>query len=105
LGKEVEFSFPGGVRSPESVGLGRARVRLGEEEVFSWGRPTSVTPIHGSPLLSEIRRASARELAEGREEFSPEALASFGASLRHEDPFCALAEGRSHVKAEFFLGL
>jgi hypothetical protein len=114
LGREVRLSFPGDVEiafrtrwTPDDAVLDWAHVRLGEEEVFLHGRSTSVTPIHGNPLVSEMRRALVREL-EGREgEFSSEALAFFRAFARHEDPFGALAEGTFplHVKAEFFLGL
>ncbi len=110
LGKEVSLVFPGGVEialrmrwTPDDAGLDWAHIRLGEEEVFLRGRPTSVTPIHGNPLVSEMRRALAQELEGRRGEFSPKALAFFRAFARHEDPFRALAEGRFplHVKAEF----
>jgi hypothetical protein len=114
LGREVRLSFPGDVEiafrtrwTPDDAVLDWAHVRLGEEEVFLHGRSTSVTPIHGNPLVSEMRRALVREL-EGREgEFSPRTLAFLKAFARHEDPFGALAEGTFplHVKAEFFLGL
>jgi len=114
LGREVRLAFPGDTEiafkmrwTPEGAGLDWAHIRLGEEEVFLHGRPTSVTPIHRNPLLSEVRRALVRELEERRGEFSPEALAFFRAFARHEDPFRSLAEGRFplHVKAEFFLDL
>jgi hypothetical protein len=112
LGKEVRLSFPGDVEivfktrwDLESAGLDWVHIRLGEEEVFLYGRPTSITPIHKNPLVSEIRRTLVRGLEERRGEFSPRMLAFLKAFLRHEDPFRALAEGRfhAHVTAEFFL--
>jgi hypothetical protein len=124
-GEPVTLSFPGGVEITFKVSLDKGfaetdeiyipytHIRWGDETVVVGGGSRfcvgavdgfSLSRVIKSNLEVEIERfekGADSHLADR----SPEMLAFLKAFVRHEDPFCALAEGTFafHVKAEFFL--
>lgn len=126
-GKPVTLSFPGDVGITFKVSLDKrfaetdelyipyTHIRWGNETVIVGGGSRfcvgavdrfSLSKVIKSNLEEEIGRfekGADSHLAD----HSPEMLAFLKAFVRHENPFCALAEGSFtfHVKAEFFLDL
>ncbi len=125
LGDEVSFSFPEDTEIAfkaywglQEVVLPYLRFRLGEEviELENSARTEfSASTLRSNPVVKAIRRGLKRQLrlfeADSPDrllgEASPKMLAFLRAFAEHEDPFCALAEGklRPYVLAEMFLGL
>ncbi len=125
-GETVTFSFPGDVEVAFKVLLDGTwantgllyvpytRIRWGEEAVAMRGGRAPCGTLDRMSLTKAIQKVVGEEI-EGFEngtrfrlaDLSPRMLIFLKAFVRHEDPFCALAEERfaPYLKAELFLDM